>query len=66
MEHIESCEEGKIKTSDHEHKWSGWPGAYCLICGIDDARELCLGDNCRCPCHDEFWKEYNEVMTRKV
>lgn len=25
-----------------EHRWSGWPGAWCLDCGIDDARELCV------------------------
>jgi hypothetical protein len=27
-----------------EHRWSGWPGAYCLNCWIDDKRELCLAD----------------------
>lgn len=23
-----------------EHHWSGWPGAYCLNCGISDPREV--------------------------
>lgn len=21
------------------HRWSGWPGAYCMLCGIDDPME---------------------------
>jgi hypothetical protein len=62
MRHIESCEVGKIKPSDHIHNWSGWPGAYCIICGIDDADELCLADSCKCPCHEEFWNQYNKFM----
>ncbi len=24
------------------HRWSGWPGAWCLDCGAEDAREVCL------------------------
>lgn len=27
-----------------EHNWSGWPGAWCLNCGTEDAREICLAD----------------------
>jgi hypothetical protein len=29
-----------------EHRWSGWPGAWCLDCGIEDPHEtaLALGD----------------------
>jgi hypothetical protein len=29
-----------------EHRWSGWPGAFCLDCGIDDPIEeaLAVGD----------------------
>jgi hypothetical protein len=27
-----------------EHRWSGWPGAWCLDCGCDDPRELALAD----------------------
>lgn len=30
-----------------EHRWSGWPGAYCLDCGAQDPREIALADgNC--------------------
>lgn len=25
-----------------DHRWSGWPGAWCLDCGIEDQTELCL------------------------
>lgn len=47
------------------HRWSGWPGAICLDCGIEDQLEICLADDCphtpyptdgdwvcpRCPIH---------------
>ena len=23
-----------------DHRWSGWPGAWCLDCGTEDANEL--------------------------
>jgi hypothetical protein len=26
----------------NEHRWSGWPQAWCLDCGKDDVRELCI------------------------
>jgi hypothetical protein len=64
MEHLPTCAEGNAKPADHEHKWSGWPGAYCLICGCEDPIEVCLAD-CKCPCHDTFWKEYRKVMERE-
>ncbi len=25
-----------------EHRWSGWPGAWCLDCGVPDPMEICL------------------------
>jgi hypothetical protein len=27
-----------------EHRWSGWPGAWCLDCGKSDPRETALAD----------------------
>jgi len=24
------------------HRWSGWPGAWCLDCGAEDEREICV------------------------
>ncbi len=63
-EHIESCTVGKVEgkpdhTDGTQHNFSGWPGAYCLLCGSPDANEICLG-GCECPCHDQFWWEYGE------
>ncbi len=26
------------------HRWSGWPGAWCLDCGADDPYEIALAD----------------------
>ncbi len=26
------------------HRWSGWPGAYCLDCGCGDPHEEALAD----------------------
>ena len=28
-----------------EHRWSGWPGAFCLDCGKEDLREVCASDH---------------------
>lgn len=28
-----------------EHRWSGWPGAWCFDCGQEDQVELCLADH---------------------
>lgn len=25
------------------HRWSGWPGAWCLDCGQEDQNEICIG-----------------------
>lgn len=29
---------------DSGHRWSGWPGAYCMYCGSEDVREICLAE----------------------
>lgn len=26
------------------HRWSGWPGAWCLDCGIEDPIEIAMAD----------------------
>ena len=26
------------------HRWSGWPGEWCLDCGAEDREELALAD----------------------
>ncbi len=30
------------KLSGASHRWSGWPGAWCLDCGCEDPREAAL------------------------
>lgn len=30
-----------------DHRWSGWPGAWCLDCGAPDVSEACVAN------HDE-------------
>jgi len=32
------------------HRWSGWPGAWCLDCGIEDPGEACMASNPACVC----------------
>lgn len=27
------------------HRWSGWPGAWCLDCGIEDQNEICIAEH---------------------
>ena len=53
------------------HRWSGWPGAWCLEldCGQEDGNEVCM--TCQCSCHDKFWESYmkdlyNEEIRRKT
>jgi hypothetical protein len=46
-----------------EHQWSGWPGAYCLICHMEDKLEVCVALNCACPCHDDLWKGLDEAFS---
>jgi len=34
----------KMYKMSEDHRWSGWPGAWCLDCWIEDPREVCLAD----------------------
>ena len=36
------------------HRWSGWPGAWCLDCGQEDGMEIALADNAYDPITDEW------------
>ena len=31
-------------TPQRPHHWSGWPGAYCFDCGMEDQMEICVGE----------------------
>lgn len=38
------------------HRWSGWPGAFCLDCGIEDQVEIALADGVYDP-HENTWSD---------
>ena len=45
------------------HRWSGWPGAYCLDCGSESAIESAIQcPACYVPCCDE--EEERDPVTR--
>jgi len=39
------------------HRWSGWPGAYCLKCGAGQALEVALADG---------WFDFEEETYREI
>tara|TARA_Y100000310_G_scaffold341791_1_gene442146 strand:+ start:200 stop:427 length:228 start_codon:yes stop_codon:yes gene_type:complete len=50
-------------TDGTAHQWSGWPGAFCLLCRQEDPVEQCLG-GCTCECHIKFWQDAEEDLKR--
>ena len=44
----------KNAAEKFEHHWSGWPGAYCLHCGIEDVWEIAIGRGLYDP-YSETW-----------
>lgn len=44
-----------------DHRWSGWPGAWCVDCGIGDPAELCMatddGIDFVCKLCGEHWPQ---------
>lgn len=46
------------------HRWSGWPGAWCLDCGCEDPIELALANDTSDPTAESFMeyvrKEYKD------
>jgi len=43
------------------HHWSGWPGAYCLDCGCEDAIEIAVG----CGYYDPHLSQWNDTKEAK-
>lgn len=37
-------EQTEREVLEAEHRWSGWPGAWCLDCGASDPYEDALAD----------------------
>ena len=44
-----------------QHKWSGWPGAWCLNCGIEDQVEIAIGDGVYNPYTNEWSDKQREI-----
>jgi len=36
------------------HRYNGWPGAFCLLCGSEDAMEIAIADGWYDP-WDKTW-----------
>ena len=49
------------------HRWSGWPGAFCLNCGSDDPTEWAIANDLLDPYTNEWLgteeekKEYDKA-----
>jgi hypothetical protein len=39
-----SAAAARLFAEQRLHRWSGYPGAWCLDCGIEDPREVCLAE----------------------
>ena len=46
------------------HKWSGWPGAHCLLCGSEDPTEIALADGWYDPCTDWWDTEEHRMICK--
>ena len=49
----------------HEHKWSGWPGAFCLKCGAEHAFENAMGMGWVDPCTDKWDTEEHRKLVEE-
>lgn len=55
------------------HRWSGWPGAFCLYCGTPQMLEIAMGngyfdpytDTFDTPEHEEEYRETDCPWCRK-
>ncbi len=51
-----------------EHRWSGWPGAFCLNCFEPDPTEVCIATHdvldYKCSACGEYWPQGPCLMTR--
>lgn len=49
-----------------EHRWSGWPGAWCLDCGIEDQFELAIGDGVYEPYKNRWTDEARRNAAERI
>jgi len=48
------------------HRWSGWPGATCMLCHAEDALEIALADGWIDPCTNTWDTEEHKDMVMKA
>lgn len=56
--------EARPPSSHQSHRWSGWPGAWCLDCGIADPAELCISQP-GCVCVGDEFEEAEEAKAER-
>ena len=44
------------------HRWSGWPGAFCMYCGSNDPMEYAIANNW----YDPFENKWDTEEHRKI
>lgn len=49
-----------------DHRWSGWPGAYCLDCRAEDAREICAAEGCCFADCQACWPRWAYSILKKL
>ena len=53
-------------NSSPGHRWSGWPGAYCLKCGAGHALETAIADGWFDPIDGKFDTEEHQNMVNQA
>lgn len=48
------------------HRWSGWPGAWCLDCGVEDQVELAIADGVYDPVENTWYDEERETACATI
>lgn len=48
------------------HRWSGWPGAYCLDCGVEDQLEIAIAEGRYDPYTDKWEAESEKEEYQKT
>jgi len=56
------CKARKTQGIKYRHRWSGWPGAYCLKCGAGHAQEIALADGWYDPVEDTWDTEEHKKL----
>lgn len=52
---------------DHKgHWWSGWPGAWCMRCGVEDAMENAIGEGWYDPFTNQWDTEEHRIEVEKA